>query len=171
MMKNKAIHAMIIGTCIFASSMTGVFADTAATDKPVSIQMEQVSASGPLADKQNEIDKYVFEQHAKDFADKGITVTNTGVMGDAVEVGILPYNQANADYIYGIFGKDMVKVVEGIEASTLAAYSSPQDVTVQMTSEPAVVTDAQVISAPLEKEVSPVAYFFSSIWNWFKNIF
>lgn len=170
MIKNKAIHAMIIGTCVFASSMTGVFADTAA-NIPVSIQMEQVSVSGPLADKQGEIDKYVFEQHAKDFADKGITVTNTGVVGDAVEVGILPYNQANADYLYGIFGKDMVKVVEGIEASTLAAYSSPQDVTMQITAEPAEVTDAWVISAPVEKESAPVASFFSNIWNWFKNIF
>lgn len=170
MIKNKAVHAIIIGTCVFASSMTGVFADTAA-DIPISIQMEQVSVSGPLADKQNEIDRYVFEQHAKDFADKGITVTNTGVMGDAVEVGILPYNQANADYIYSIFGKDMVKVVEGVQASTLAAYSSPQDVTVQITSEPAEVTDAHVISAPVEKESSQVASFFSNIWNWFKNIF
>jgi hypothetical protein len=40
-----------------------------------------------------------------------------------VEIGITPYNEANADYLYGIFGKEMVKVVEGQQAVTLGSGS------------------------------------------------
>ncbi len=170
MIKNKAIHAMVIGTCIFASSLSGVYADTVAPDTPVSIQIEQVSASDPLLQKQNEIDRHVFEKNAKDFADKGITVTNTGVMGDYVEIGITPYNEENAAYIYDIFGKDQVKVVEGFQATTFAV-DTDQDVTVQLESYPPEIAEAQVISAPIEKEPSPIASFFSNIWEWIKSIF
>lgn len=171
MIKNKAIHAMIIGTCVFAGSIVGVYADTTAADTPVSIQIEQVSASDPLMQKQNEIDQYVFESNAKDFAGKDITVTNTGVIGDYVEVGIAPFNTENANYIYEIFGKDQVKVVEGIQATTLELADSSQDVTVQLQSYPPEIAEAQVISAPVEKEYSPVVSFFSNIWEWVKNIF
>ena len=170
MIKNKAIHAMIIGTCIFASSLSGVYADTTALDTPLSIQIEQVNSSDPLMQKQSEIDRYVFEKSAKDFADKGITVTNTGVTGDYVEVGITPYNDKNADYIYDIFGKDQVKVVEGFQSTTLE-LASDQDVTVQLEAYPPEIAEAQVISAPIEKEASPIASFFSGIWEWIKSIF
>jgi hypothetical protein len=46
-------------------------------------------------------------------------VTHTGPQNDYVEIGITPYNDANANYLYGIFGKDMVKIVEGQPAVTL----------------------------------------------------
>lgn len=170
MIKNKAIHAMIIGTCIFANSMAGVYADTTAADAPVTIQIEQVKAGDPLMQKQSEIDQYVFEKHAKDFADKGITITNTGVMGDYVEVGITPYNEKNAAYLYDIFGKDQVKVVEGIQA-TLLENTVSNDVTVQTEAYPPEIAEAQVISAPVEKEPSPIASFFGNIWEWIKDIF
>jgi hypothetical protein len=171
MIKNKAIHAMIIGTCVFVSSMAGVYADTTVTDAPLSIQIEQVSASDPLMQKQNEIDQFVFETNAKDFIKKGITVTNTGVIGDYVEVGIAPFNTENANYIYEIFGKDQVKVVEGIQATTLELADSSQDVTVQLESYPPEIAEAQVVSATIDNESSPVASFFNNIWEWIKNIF
>lgn len=170
MIKNKTVHAVIIGTCIFANSLAGVYADTTAADTPVSIQIEQVNAGDPLLQKQGEIDRYVFEEHTKDFADKGITVTNTGVIGDYVEVGISPYNDENANYIYEIFGKDQVKVVEGIQA-TLYGDPSANDVTVQSEAYPSEIAEAQVISAPVEKEPSAIASFFSSIWEWIRSIF
>ena len=171
MIKNKAIHAMIIGTCIFASSMTGVYADTTATDTPVSIQIEQVRESDSLMQKQNEIDQYVFEKNAKDFANKGITVTTTGVMGDYVEVGITPFNETNANYIYEIFGKDQVKVVAGLQAATLKTADTEEDITVQLQAYPPEIAEAQIISAPAEKEASPISAFFSNIWEWIRNIF
>ncbi|HYE83030.1 MAG TPA: hypothetical protein VEG39_12800 [Clostridia bacterium] len=168
MIKNKAIHAMIIGTCIFANTIAGVYADTTDVELKAPDQVMQVTVQDELTKKQSEIDQYVFEKHAKDFADKGITVTNTGVIGDVVEVGITPYNEENAKYIYDIFGKEDVKVVEGIQAVTFGADGAAQDVTIQIESAP---IEAQTIAAPAEKEASPIAAFFSSIWEWIKNIY
>lgn len=159
MIKNKAIHAMIIGTCIFASSIVGVYADTTTVDLKATAQVQQVSNGDELTQKQSEIDQYVFEKHAKDFTDKGITVTNTGVIGDSVEVGILPFNEANAKYIYDIFGKDSVKVVEGVQAMTLG------------TGDPISESTMQITSAPVEKETSAFTAFFDNIWDWIKSIF
>ncbi len=170
MMKNKAIHAIIIGSCLIVNSMAGVYADTTAPDEPVSIQLQQVNYDEGLMQKQSEIDEYVFRKDAKVFADKGITVTNTGVMGEYVEVGITPFNEENADYIYEIFGKDKVKVVEGIQATTFAADAPLNaDIQLDVTSAPQEVQTT--VSAPVEKEVSPIAAFFSSIWEWIKSIF
>jgi hypothetical protein len=155
MIRNKALHAMIIGTCIFVGSMTGVYADAAAPDTPVSIQIEQVNTGNQLIsedtlkNKQNEIDQYVFEKHAKEFADKGITVTNTGVViGDYVEVTIVPFNEENANFVYDIFGKELVQVVEGVQAATLGSGDTMPEVIMQLTGGPA---DATIVSAPSEK--------------------
>lgn len=158
MIKNKAIHAIVIGACILASSMAGVYADTAAPDTPVSIQIQQVNYDEELLQKQNEIDQYVFEKHAKDFADKGITVTHTGIADGYVEVGITPFAEENANFIHEIFGKDKVKVVEGIQAVPL----SSTDIALETSVRP---------EADAAKEVSPIAAFFSSIWEWIKSIF
>jgi len=183
MIKNKAIHAMIIGTCMFVGSMTGVYADTTAADTPVSIQIESVKTEDQVlsfdarTNKQSEIDKYVFETNAKEFSEKGITVTNTGVIGDYVEVGITPFNDENAKFIYDKFGKDLVKVVEGMQATTLDTDGAVPEYYMYMSgpagaadddAEPA---DAVVVSAPSEKETSPVASFFDNIWEWITNIF
>ena len=175
MIRNKALHAMIIGTCIFVGSMTGVYADTTAPDTPVSIQVQQANTGNQLisddilTNKQKEIDQYVFEKHAKEFADKGITVTNTGVAVDGyVEVGITPFTEENAKYIYDIFGKNLVKVVEGVQATTLGSGDTMPEMTFQITGGPA---DSTVVSAPAEKEASPITAFLSSIWEWIKNIF
>ncbi len=158
MIKNKAIHAMIIGTCIFANSIAGVYADTTTLDAPVTIQIEQVNNGDELTQKQSEIDQYVFEKHAEEFTDKGITVTHTGVIGDSVEVGITPFNEENAKYVYDQLGKDMVNVVEGMQAVPLMMQSTPPEVTMQLT-------------PPADKETSSFTAFFDNIWEWVKNIF
>ena len=50
-------------------------------------------------------------------------MTNTGLNIGFVEVGIFPYSEKSADYLYGLFGRDMVRVVEGIQASLMPAVS------------------------------------------------
>lgn len=94
-----------------------------APDQPVSDKgtMPQPPENSAVYQKQREIDQYVFEQHKQEIEAKGFTVTHTGPMDAYVEVGITPYTQENADYLYGIFGRDMVKVVEGQQAVLLAA--------------------------------------------------
>jgi hypothetical protein len=74
-----------------------------------------VSAQDVL-DKQAEIDKYLFEDHAGEIAALGFTVTHTAPMETYVEISITPYTEENANYLCGIFGSGMVKVVEGQQA-------------------------------------------------------
>lgn len=69
--------------------------------------------------KQREVDQYVFEQHRDEIAQKGFVVTHTGPQGSYVEIGIEPYSENNAEYLYKLFGKDKVKVVQGQQAYTL----------------------------------------------------
>lgn len=82
-------------------------------------QSQNSNSENPIFQKQKEIDKYVFEEHAKEIAQKGFTVTHTSPLDSYVEVGISPYNKENADYLYKIFGNDKVKVVEGQKAQLM----------------------------------------------------
>lgn len=108
----KAFIACLCFTFIFAGT---VFATTNTT-----AAITQTSANdNALLQKQAEIDKYVFEDHAKEIAQKGFKVTSTGQIGNFVEIAITPFNKANADYLYSIFGSDKVKVVDGTQAQLL----------------------------------------------------
>lgn len=120
-------RTLILSLCLIFISTATVFASGEST-KVLTTQSQNSSKDNILFEKQQEIDKYVFSDHAKEIADKGFKVTNTGQIKDYVEIGITPYTEANADYLYKIFGKDKVKVVEGMQAqlkngevSTMAA--------------------------------------------------
>jgi len=67
---------------------------------------------------QAEVDEYVFTTNSEDFEKRGIMVTHTGPLGDKVEVGITPFSEENANYLYQLFGKEKIQVVEGIQAVT-----------------------------------------------------
>jgi hypothetical protein len=121
--KSKTVKVMMIGFCFTALWTGAAYAESGASTGQPSVVSQETGISDVLLQKQQEIDKYVFEQHADELLSKGITVTNTGAVGDVVEVGITPYNKVNADYLYGIFGKEMVKVVEGQQAVTLGSES------------------------------------------------
>jgi hypothetical protein len=84
--------------------------------------------SDDMLEKQQEIDKYIFEEHSAELAEKGITVTHTGPLENAVEIGITPYNEENANYFYEIFGTKHVQVVEGVQITTLANGSSTNEI-------------------------------------------
>lgn len=101
----------MLGICMSALTSGTAFAQMAASTQPAMGLAEQSDATKALFIKQDEIDQYIFTDHAKELADKGITVNYTGVADQYVEIGISPYTDANANYLYNIFGKDMVKVV------------------------------------------------------------
>jgi hypothetical protein len=113
MFKVKLMKVTLMGACL--SLLTAVPAFAASTDGVAqdSVILEQTVENKELLDKQLEIDKYVFEDHAADFEEKGFSVTYTGIVGDTIEIGIFPYEETYADYVYGIFGKDIITVVEG----------------------------------------------------------
>jgi hypothetical protein len=81
-------------------------------------------AAQEVLNKQRQIDKYLFEDHADDIAVLGFTVTHTAPMDTYVEIGITPFTRENADYLYGAFGSDMVKVVQGEQAVLLTGEAS-----------------------------------------------
>lgn len=89
-------------------------------DQPVS---SPVIISEDILKKQKEIDTYLFKEHIKEIEQKGITVTYTAPFEGYVEIGIMPMNKDNAEYLYGIFGRDGVKVAEG---QLIAAMEMPQ---------------------------------------------
>jgi hypothetical protein len=111
MMKLKVLMSIIMVVCFSIFTAGATFAN-----------------SDAILEKQKEIDTYVFEEHSDEIAEKGITVTHTSPGENAVEIGITPYNEDNADYFYGIFGKEKVKVVEGIQATTMGTGVSTTDV-------------------------------------------
>jgi hypothetical protein len=174
MVKNKAIKALIIGTCLMASSVAGVYADTNDVEvKPaivqevyddsqmMEIQILSEKNDDVLSKKQMEIDQYVFEQHQEELEKMGIIVTSTGVVGDVVEVSITPYDVKNADYLYELFGKDMVSVVAGEQAVPLEYVTMDLDD----------ADKASYSGMAVEKEASFFETVFKSIVEWFKSIF
>jgi hypothetical protein len=171
MIKNKAAKALIISTCLMVSSMAGVYADTSNVEvKPAIIQavyddskmmetqiMPAISDDA-LSKKQMEIDQYVFEQHKEEIEKMGFVVTSTGVAGSVVEVSITPYDVKSADYLYGLFGKELVSVVDGEQAVIFEYGPMTGDIAAQS-------------GVAAQKEASIFTAFFTSIVEWFKSIF
>jgi hypothetical protein len=114
--KSIFIHTLILSFCLTFISAGTVFASS---ENSKVLSTQNTSSESALLKKQQEIDKYVFEDHGKEIEAKGFKVTNTGQIKDYVEIGITPYSEANADYLYKIFGKDKVKIVEGMQAQLL----------------------------------------------------
>jgi hypothetical protein len=116
-LRTQGIQKLLIAAII------GLFAVTATIASPSISRAEAVQSqtvtNDALLQKQSEIDSYVFEKHADELEKQGIHVTNTGAVGNVVEIGITDYTDEKANYLYGIFGKDLVKVVEGQQAVPL----------------------------------------------------
>ncbi|OPX44435.1 hypothetical protein CLHUN_17340 [Ruminiclostridium hungatei] len=92
---------------------TGMATSSVSPDKAVS---SPVMIDEAILKKQKEIDAYLFKEHAKEVEQKGITVTHTVPFEEFVEIGILPLTEENQEYLYGIFGKEQVRIVEGQKA-------------------------------------------------------
>ena len=100
-----------------------------APDSAVSSSWHLASAAEDrLTNKQAEIDEYVAGAGQEELSAQGFTVTHTGVVGDKVEVGITPYNEQHAEFLYAKFGRDIVQVVEGEQAILYGANAAEADV-------------------------------------------
>lgn len=69
-----------------------------------------------LFEMQIDLDQYLFIDHADEIAQMDFKVIYTGVADSYVEVGITPYKEEFAEFIYSKFGSDIVKVVEAQDA-------------------------------------------------------
>jgi hypothetical protein len=141
--KSIFLHTLILSLSLIFISAGTVLASSE-NAKVLTTQSQNAHSESALLEKQQEIDKYVFEDHAKEIAGKGFKVTNTGQIKDYVELGITPYSEANADYLYKIFGKENVKVVEGIQS--------------QLTNNALSTAAEPLIAEPAANGVSPVIY-------------
>jgi hypothetical protein len=74
-----------------------------------------------LLQKQQEIDSYVFGDGQDELTKRGFQVTTTAAQQGVVEVGITPYDEAHADFLYEKFGRELVKVVKGEQAVLLSS--------------------------------------------------
>lgn len=118
MLKSKLVKTLIVCICLIMLSSGAALAKSGGGVSPAS-SGQQTSIDSELLKKQQEIDSYLFEQHKDDISQRSFSVTHTGVVDNYVEIGITPYSEENANYLYEIFGKDKVKVVEGVQATTM----------------------------------------------------
>lgn len=102
----------------------GITMVSGSPDEPVS-SPAAAAISADILKKQVEIDTYLFKEHQKEIEQKGISVTHTAPFETYVEIGIMPLNDENATYLYGLFGKDKVKVVDGQKVITMSAMTEP----------------------------------------------
>ena len=113
-MFSKFTKVILVILCVTILSTGVAFAQAEVTTQAV----ESVSEES-LLQKQSEIDTYLFVDHVDEIEQWGFSVTHTAPIGGSIEIGITPYNEANANALYEIFGTEMVNVVEGIQAVTL----------------------------------------------------
>ncbi|MEL7656715.1 MAG: hypothetical protein AAGU75_12495, partial [Bacillota bacterium] len=129
MFKFKISRTLMLGMCLTLAASAPVYASEDRDMGQVSgvqpaLASMMVEPSDPVVSPGQEVDpalvelnkgiyQFIFEEHRGEFGDKGFSVTHTGLMSDYVEIGIQPYSEESAQYLYDRFGKEKVKVVEG----------------------------------------------------------
>jgi len=137
MIKSKLLKAIVLGLCMSALSTGLAFASSDDGSSPAS-EEQQTDATNFLYEKQREIDQYVFKDHVSEIEEKGFAIVYTGVADTYVEIGITPFDDSNAKYLYDIFGSEDVKVVASEEAAVLTTTEVAPDksVTNDVTKQP-----------------------------------
>lgn len=118
-MKKRWAKVIVSAGCMFVLAAGSVWA---APENAASPRASVAAATeDELSAKQAEIDAYVFGTGQEDIAEQGFSITHTGVVGGMVEVGITPYDETYADFLYEKFGRELVVVVEGEQAVLFGA--------------------------------------------------
>lgn len=125
MFRAKLLKALALGLCMSALFTGAAYAQSGGGTSS-SFRGEISAEDKVLFDKQLEIDRYLFADHVKEVEKKGIQVNYTGVADTYVEIGISDYSDDKADYLYNIFGKDIVKVVAAEQAVLYNTMEEPK---------------------------------------------
>ncbi|NLL73249.1 MAG: hypothetical protein GX237_06955 [Clostridiales bacterium] len=139
MIRRKLIKTVALGLCMSVLYTGAAYASSGGGSSSAyggKIDVEY----NTLIEMQREMDQYLFVDNVKEIERLGFTVVYTGVAEEYVEVGITPYSDKNADYIYNIYGKDHVKVVSTDE---VVLYAPDEKV-------------EKDLAADQENEISPV---------------
>ncbi len=125
MIKRNLMKAVMMGLCMAALSTSGTAFAMVGAGSTGSVGVEVMTPElEALYAKQSEIDKILLKDHVRDIELKGFMVNTTGVIDDVIEIGISPYSEENAAYIYELVGKEDVKVVE-FDMSVIYQTSAP----------------------------------------------
>ena len=112
MIKSKLMKAIMLGLCMSALTSGVAFAQLSGETVPAISAEEQTNEMKELYALQKDIDQYLLVDHVKEIEDKGFMINYTSPMDTYVEIGISPFSDENANYLYELFGKEKVKVVE-----------------------------------------------------------
>lgn len=169
----RKLRILSISLCILVSTMGTAFAvaeDLIPPDSPVHYDTGEINKE--IYIKQVELDRTLFNEYISDLYEKGITVTHTVPTDEYVEIGITPFNEENANFIYDLVGKDKIKIVEGIEAVTLeyaedlvtdgpatsyVADAGPADSSISDSDTAKEIEEASIVSTDAKEEVSTVS--------------
>lgn len=117
MIKKNLTKVLAISFCMSALLTGMAYADNVSPAYGGTISTEKAT----LHEMQKEMDQYLFVENVIEIEKKGFEVVYTGVSADEyVEVGISPYTEENAEFLYNIFGKKNVKVVAADEVVLFA---------------------------------------------------
>jgi hypothetical protein len=122
MMKKNLAKAVMLGLCMATLSTGSAYATLAETPVSAEVTSEQSEA---LSKKQAEIDQLLLKDNAGEIEKLGFMINYTSVVEDYVEIGISPYSDDNANFIYDLVGKDGVKVMEFDESILYATGVAP----------------------------------------------
>ncbi len=123
---SKLLKGFMIGACISLLSTGAAFAAT--TEDSLAIKAIDAVVDDVLLEKHKEVDQSVFVNNVDKIKEMGFEVVYTSPLETYVEVGITPYKEEFANYLYEEFGKDEIKVVEGEKAvlyTTTIAEDAP----------------------------------------------
>lgn len=134
MIRKNILKAFTLGLCI-----SGLIAVTANTGSAYANEQlgggEAPSYQGTISpedsalyDKHKEIDLYLFADQIEEIEKLNFDIIYTGVSDTYVEIGITPYNDENADYLYDIFGNELVRVVDTEEVILYTSQEEDQDI-------------------------------------------
>lgn len=147
MLKSKLFKGIIMGIGISLLSTGAAFASESGggkspdTREPLLIEDQGVVDSWEPSEKdrkpliidesvllkQKEVDQYVFTDNVDKMKEMGFSVVYTGPADSYVEIGIMPFKEEYADFLYEVFGKDSVRVVEGEQAILYTTTASGDD--------------------------------------------
>lgn len=126
MFRSKLLKGIMIGACISLLSTGAALAAT--TEDSLAIKAIDAVVDDASLEKQKEVDQSVFVDNVDKIKEMGFEVVYTSPLDSYVEVGITPYKEEFANYLYEEFGKDEIKVVEGEKAvlyTTTIAEDAP----------------------------------------------
>lgn len=123
---SKLLKGIMIGACISLLSTGAALAAT--TEESLALKANDAVAEDDLLEKQKEVDQSELIENIYKIKEMGFEVVYTSPLDTYVEVGITPYKEEFANYLYEEFGKDEIKVVQGEKAmlfTTVVAEDAP----------------------------------------------